>query len=374
MTFDKQESHLALVDGSRLIAESCVRAGAEAFVGYPITPASLIYTFSSRRFPMVLPAPDEISSLQWMAGLSAAGRLPVTATSFPGLALMIESINMAFMMELPMLIILVQRLGPALGTATTGAQGDLSMVYGLVSGGHALPVFCPSSINDCWRLPPIALQTAVDLRTPVVLLTSKEMVLTEHSFDLGELEQINPVQRKFYAESSPYQPYAARDDLAPAFLPVGDSQHQVRFTASTHNASGILRHSGDSEALANTRRLEEKTRASVPVLYELDEQDGAETLLMAYGVTSLAAREAAATLRAQGVPVSLCAPRTLLPLPPVYYEIIERYPRIVVAEENVQAQLARLLFGQQLPHKVRAVTGIGQMISPAQIIREVKNQ
>jgi 2-oxoglutarate ferredoxin oxidoreductase subunit alpha len=248
------------------------------------------------------------------------------------------------------------------------------MVYGLVSGGYALPVFCPSCLKDCWRLPPRALQTAVDLRTPVVLFTTKEMVLTEHSLDLGELEHISPVQREFYAGPPPYQPYAAGDDLAPDFLPVGDRQHQVRFTASTHNAKGILRHSGDSEALGNTLRLGEKIKAGAPVLYELDEQDGAETLLMAYGVTSLAAREATATLRAQGIPVSLLVPRTLLPLPPVYYEIIERYPRIVVAEENVQAQLARLLFGQQLPYKVRAVTGIAQMISPAQIIKEVKNQ
>ena len=372
MTFNKQGSHLALVDGSRLIVESCVRAGADAFVGYPITPASLIYAYSSRRFPMVLPAPDEISSLQWMAGLAAAGYLPVTATSFPGFALMVESNNMAYMMELPMLIILVQRLGPSLGTATTSAQGDLFLLHGLLSGGYSLPVFCPSSMNDCWRFTSLALQTAVDLRTPVVLLTCKEMVMTERSFDLGKLEQVNPVRRTFYDGPPPYQPYAAGDDLVPAFLPVGNRQHQVRFTASTHNARGTLQHA-NSEALANTRRLPEKIKAGVPALYELDEQEGAETLLMAYGITSLAAHEAAAALRAQDIPVSLWVPHTLLPLPAVYYEIIERYPRIVAAEENVQAQLACLLFGQRLPQKVHTVTGLGHMISPDQIIQKVKN-
>lgn len=370
---DKQRSHLALVDGSRLIAESCVRAGADAFVGYPITPASLIYVYSSRRFRMFLPAPDEISSIQWMAGLAAAGHLPVTATSFPGFALMVESINMAYMMELPMLIILVQRLGPSLGTATAGAQGDLFLLHGLLSGGYSLPVFCPPSMNDCWRFPPIALQTAVDLRTPVVLLTSKEMVMTERSFDLGKLEQVHPIQRMFYAGPDAYQPYAAGNGLVPPFLPVGNCQHQVRFTASSHNARGTLQYA-DGEALANTRRLPEKIKAGVPTLYELDEQDGAETLLMTYGITSLAAREAVTALRAQGIRVSLWVAQTLLPLPDVYYEIIERYRRIIAAEENMQAQLARLLFGQRLPQKIQAVTSLGQMISPDQIIQMVKNQ
>ncbi|HEY77225.1 MAG TPA: hypothetical protein G4O00_13800, partial [Thermoflexia bacterium] len=65
-----ETKRLVLTDGSRLIAESCVRAGADVYVGYPITPASLIYAYAARRFPAILPAPDEITALQWMAGLS----------------------------------------------------------------------------------------------------------------------------------------------------------------------------------------------------------------------------------------------------------------------------------------------------------------
>lgn len=366
----KSTSRLALVDGSRLIAESCVRAGADVYVGYPITPASLIYTYSSRRFPAVLPAPDEITALQWMAGLAAAGHLPVTATSFPGFALMVESINMAYMMELPLLIVLVQRLGPSTGTATAGAQGNLLLLRGLISGGYPLPVFGVADMDDCWRLTSVALRTAVDLRTPVVLLTSKEMVMTERSFDLARLEEVQPIQRQFYDGPAPYRPYAAGDDRAPSFLPVGDGRRQVRLTASTHDTQGLLRHSTD-EALANTRRLPEKVEAGTPVLYHLDEQEEAETLVLTYGITAGAAHEAVASLRARGVPVSLLVARTLLPVPAVYYEILDRYPRVVVAEENLRGQLARLLFGQRLPQKVRVVGGIGRMIQPDQIAQEV---
>lgn len=108
-----------------------------------------------------------------MSGFSAAGRLPVTATAFPGLALMTETLNMAYMMELPMVLIVTQRLVPSTGSATTGAQGDLAFLSGIISGGYPIPIFCPASLEDCWNLANSSLQTAIKFRTPVVLLTSK---------------------------------------------------------------------------------------------------------------------------------------------------------------------------------------------------------
>jgi len=139
----------AFIDGSRLITEALVRAGADTFVGYPITPANLLYLYATKRFPTMLAAPDEITTLQWMSGFAVAGHIPVTATSYPGYALMVESIGMAAMMELPMVIVLVQRLGPATGTATCGAQGDLNVVYGTMSGGYPIPTFSISNYHDC---------------------------------------------------------------------------------------------------------------------------------------------------------------------------------------------------------------------------------
>jgi 2-oxoglutarate ferredoxin oxidoreductase subunit alpha len=372
MSVGDKRKRLVLISGSRLIAESCVRAGADVYVGYPITPASLIYAHSSRRFPAVLPAPDEITTLQWMAGLSAAGHLPVTATAFPGLALMVESINMAFMMELPMMIVLVQRMGPSTGTATAGAQGEVLLLNGLISGGYPLPVLSIASMEHCWQLPRVALQTAVDLRTPVVLLTSKEMVMTRRSFDLARLEEVEVISRTFYEGPTPYRPYAADEGLTPPFLPVGDSGHQVRLTASTHDTRGILQHSTD-EALSNTRRLREKVEAGTPVLYHVDEQEEAETLVVTYGITAGAAQEAVATLREQGEAVSLLVAQTLLPVPAIYYEVMDRYPRIVVAEENLKGQLAHLLFGHRMPENVRVVGGIGHMIRPDQIAQEARS-
>jgi len=365
------EERWTLVDGSRLITESLVKAGADCFVGYPITPASWIFQYACKGFPVALAAPDEITTLQWMSGLAAVGHLPVTSTSFPGLALMVESLNMAYMMELPMVVVLVQRLGPATGTATAGAQGDLRLVTSLISGGYPLPVFCISNFEDCWSLPPVALATAAASRTPVILLTSKEMVMTHRDTDLANLPPVHPVERTFYAGNEPYVPYACCEDSpVPPFLPVGSGAHQVRLTASTHDCRGMIQHTSP-EAMANTRRLQTKIEALTPAVYELFEQESAETLVVSYDITAEAARDAVAMLRRRGIPVSLLLPKTLWPVPSVYLEVMRRYPRVVFAEENLQGQLAHLLYGAVLPPGVRKVTAVGAMIPPEAIVAEV---
>ncbi len=273
---------MVLVDGSRLIIESLARAGADVFVGYPITPANLLYSYAIRRFPAALSAPDEITTGQWLAGFAATGLLPVTATSFPGFALMIETINMAYMMELPLLVILAQRLGPATGSATAGADGDLLLLRGAISGGHPLPVIAINSVDDCWSMPPLALAISAWLRTPVVLLTSKEIVMTQFSFEVNNLPEIKPVRRRFWGENNHYEPYAAGDDLVPDFLPVGNQYLQVRLNVSTHDRSGIIQHLAP-EAIENTVRLEKKIYLNLPqyTRYYLDEAPGAETLVVA---------------------------------------------------------------------------------------------
>ncbi len=369
-----EKASKALVDASRLIIESMARAGADAFIGYPITPANLLYHYGGRRMPLMLSAPDEITTLQWMAGLSATGSLPITATSFPGYALMIESINMAYMMELPMVIILVQRLGPATGTATCGAQGDLNVLRGSISGGHPLPVLCPSSFEDCWSLSAEAVKIAVNLRTPVVLLTSKEEVMTHKSYDINLLPEIPKITRKYYdlkceGKYKSYKP----SDMVPDFLPVSQNKHQVRFNASTHDEWGILQHSGD-KALANTQRLEDKIRNKLAdyTFYDYQEVKDATKLIVAFGITASAARDAFKELQAMGEKVSLLVPKTLLPVPTEYIEIMGKYKKVVVAEENINNQFGEILYGMIQPQNHRFIGALGKMISPQQIIKEVQ--
>ncbi|MBN2071145.1 MAG: hypothetical protein JW814_06760 [Candidatus Krumholzibacteriota bacterium] len=364
---------IVLVDGSTLIIESLARAGADVFIGYPITPANLLYQFGAIRFPIALAAPDEITTIQWMSGFAAAGRIPVTATSFPGFALMIESINMALMMELPMVIVLAQRRGPATGTATLGAQGDLLLLQGAISGGYPLPTICASDMEDCWTLPAEAVRMAVRLRSPVVLLTSKEDVMTRRSFDISSLSGINAITHELFPGDRPFESYHPKEDLVPAFLPVGNKKHQVRLTASTHDSQGILQNS-TPEALDNTKRLQAKLEKNISsyTFYELDEDDGATAIVVSYGTTSQAAREAVATMRSTGLKVSLFILKTIFPVPGSYTEILGRYGRVIVAEENLTGQMRHILFGRISRPGVSGVNAIGRMVTPDEIIEEVK--
>jgi 2-oxoglutarate ferredoxin oxidoreductase subunit alpha len=362
------------IDGSRLITESLVRAGADVFIGYPITPANLVYAYSERRFPTFFAAPDEITTLQWMSGFAITGHLPVTATSFPGYALMIESINMAYMMELPMVIVLIQRLGPATGTATCGAQGDLNVIYGTLSGGFPLPCIAVSSMHDCWDLPPKALQMAVDLRSPVVLLTSKEEVMTYKSFDMAHLAEVTPVKRLVYSGKEPYMPYAPMENLVPEFLPVSENKHQVRYTASTHDKTGIIQNT-TPDALANSTRLGKKISENLDnyLYYDYDRQEDARTLLITYGITTQAAMDAVKAYRSEGMKASLLVMKTLSPVSKKYFDICSRYDRIVIAEENLDGELRRIMFGEAENSHITGVNKIGQMIEPGEILKALEN-
>jgi 2-oxoglutarate ferredoxin oxidoreductase subunit alpha len=307
-----------------------------------------------------------------MAGFSAAGRMPVTATSFPGFALMLESINMAYMMELPMVIVLVQRLGPSTGTATCGAQGDILLVRGIISGGHPVPTICVSDFGDCWNLSASSVSIAARLRTPVILLSSKEMVMTLRSYDISRLPAISPSPRTFFDGEGQYVPYACDRSRVPAFLPVGNERHQVRFTSSTHSAGGLLDHSSD-ESMANTCRLKDKIEEDLPnfTYFDLDEMEGSGTLIFSYGISSTAAREAVRLLRARGNTVSLLIAKTLFPVPPEYHEILNRYDRVIIAEENLDGQYCEVLFGGKRPEGVSTVGSIGKMVTPRMLVEEV---
>ena len=365
------ENHV-LINGSRLIIESLARAGADVFIGYPITPSNYLYFYSAERMPETFHAPDEITVLQWMAGFSAAGKIPVTATSFPGLALMIESINMAFMMELPMVIVLAQRLGPSTGTATCGAQGDILLLRGMISGGYQVPVLCISDFNDCWTLSDEALKLSVRLRTPVVLLTSKEIAMTNRSFNVSSLPKIEKITREFYSSSEKYVPYRPEKNSVPSFLPVGSREHQVRITSSTHDAEGLLQHS-TKEALENTKRLSDKIILNIKdfSFYAADLEEDAETIIFTYGISSVIAREAVKILRKNNEKVSLLIAKTLFPVSNEYFEILSDYKKIVFVEENLNGDYAQVLFGAQIPKNIVKINSIGKMVSVDQIINGV---
>lgn len=363
-----------LIDASKIMTEALVQSGADVFIGYPITPSNLFYANAKQRFPEFLAGPDEISVLQWMSGFSAAGKLPVTATAFPGLALMTESLNMAYMMELPMVLVIVQRLGPSTGSATTGAQGDLKFLDGVISGGLPLPILSPSDFTDAWNLSNEAVRMAIKFRTPVIVLTSKEMVMTQKSFDISKLPELEKVDRTPKSFEPPYQPYKAGEDKVPTFYPLGNEEYRVRFNSSTHDNEGLIR-KGTPESLGNTIRLKEKLESRIEefTFYEHNKEEEAKHLIVSWGISADASRDALGHLRSKGEKVSLLIVKTLNPVPPQIYEIIDTYEKVTFAEENLSGLYKELLFGKRKDAKINAATKFGSMLAPSEI-ENVVNQ
>src|SRR3989338_9233208 len=182
-----------------MVGEGALRAGCRFFSGYPITPASEIYREMTlqlqARGEVAVGAPDEISALCYCIGASQRGVKSMTATSGPGWALMIEAFQYALMTETPVVVAIVQRLGPSTGGATQGAQGDIWLSEFCTSGGYTIPILSPSTPQECYELTIKAFAWAEMLRTPVIVLSDKEVGMTNECVDFAKLSSPLLVER-----------------------------------------------------------------------------------------------------------------------------------------------------------------------------------
>ncbi len=379
MAMIEAQGTLALRTGNQMIAEGAVRSGCRFFAGYPITPASGIYhtmiDLLQKQGDVAISSPDEISALAYCVGASMRGFKAMTATSGPGWALMIETVQYAIMTETPVVIALVQRLGPSTGGATQGGQGDILLTEFCTSGGYTIPVLSPSTPMECYELSMLAFSWAELLRTPVVLLTDKEVGMTLESVNYEHLTHLHSFERlRVLNEPAGRREFRTYDferlsDI-PRFTEVGGSR-KVTMTGSAHNKAGELK-KNDSETLALLLHLEEKIskRRDGLALVKSDLQPGADTLVISYGITARAAKEAVLLARRAGKKVSMLNILTLFPLPERQIRrAAERVAHVVVAEENMSGQyrsvIAQLLEGK----KLSGVNKIGSMITPAEIVK-----
>ena len=366
-------AEVRLRSGNQMVVEGALRAGCRFFSGYPITPASEIYREMTQRLQgrgdVAVGAPDEISALCYCIGASQRGVKAMTATSGPGWALMIEAFQYALMAETPVVVVVVQRLGPSTGGATQSAQGDVLLAECAVSGGYTVPVFAPSTPAECFALTVHAFNWSEALRTPVVLLSDKEVAMTYEAVDLGALPDV-PVWTRRPASGDGYRAVAfTTPDEVPPFAPLGGPR-KVTLTGSAHNKDGWLR-KNDPETLDVLRQLEAKGAARAAELALLTEalDAGAGTVVVSYGVTARAAREAVRAARAAGRRVSFVGLLTLFPVPAAALRAaVGGARRVVVAEENLGGLYRRVLAGALPGVELSSVNKLGGMIRPAEIL------
>ena len=361
-----------------MLAEGALAAGCRFFAGYPITPASEVYEVMMRELPplggLALSAPDEISSFCYCVGASLRGLKAMTATSGPGWALMIETAQYALMTETPVVVALVQRLGPSTGGATQGAQGDICLAELSTSGGYTIPVFSPSNAAECFELAVHAFNWAERLRTPVLVLSDKEVGMTSELVDDEALEIPGLVNRQMATAEPGYAPYAAQQpEYVPAFAPVG-GEIKVTATGSAHDTEGRLR-KNSPQVLEVLERLQRKieTHAEEMAMIKPDLDPDARCLLISYGVTARAARQAVGKLRTEGLHISFVQIQSLFPIPRKWLGGAAAGMEVVfVAEENLTGQYRTALTPYLSGKRIHGINRIGKMISPGEIVRAVE--
>jgi 2-oxoglutarate ferredoxin oxidoreductase subunit alpha len=361
-----------------MLAEGALAAGCRFFAGYPITPASEIYEVMMRELParggLALSAPDEISSLCYCVGASLRGLKAMTATSGPGWALMIETVQYALMTETPVVVALVQRLGPSTGGATQGAQGDVWLAEFSTSGGYTLPVFSPSTAAECFELAIHAFNWSERLRTPVVLLSDKEVGMTSEVVDDDALQIPSLITRRGVAAAADYAPYAFDEpDGVPAFAAVG-GEIKVTATGSAHDQRGRLR-KNSPEVIDVLLHLQRKIDAHSEemALVRPDLDPGARCLLISYGVTARATRQAVNKLRSEGSRISFLHVHSLFPIPRQWLDqATTGVEAVLVAEENLTGQYRAALAPCLSGKRICGINKIGSLISPQEITRAVR--
>jgi 2-oxoglutarate ferredoxin oxidoreductase subunit alpha len=330
-----------------LIAAS-VQSGLQlVFASYPITPASeLLHELARHRRAGVrtIQAEDEIAAAGMALGAAFGGALGVTATSGPGMDLKAETVGLAVMLELPMLIIDVQRAGPSTGMPTKTEQSDLLMsLYGR-HGESPVPIVCAVTPAECFDATLEAARIAIQHRTPVILLSDLFLANSSEPWLLPDVEALPRIDPRFATSNGDgtFEPYA-RDaqGVRPWALPgTPGLQHRIGGIEKSQPSGGISYDPRNHQQMTDQRR-ERIAAIEVPPLV-LDADPDAELLVLGWGSSYGTLRAAVRRLRDGGWPIAHAHFHHLNPLPANTAEVIARFPRVLVAEMN-DGQLVRVL-------------------------------
>jgi 2-oxoglutarate ferredoxin oxidoreductase subunit alpha len=363
------------LDGNTAIARGALDAGCDFFAGYPITPATPILLTMMRDLPhrggIAIQGEDEIASLGFCIGAAMSGRRAFTATSGPGISLYSENIGLAIMGEVPLVIVDVQRMGPATGGATTAAQGDVQFIRWCTSGGFPVIALCPATVADGYTLTMRAFDLAERFRCPVFVLTDKEVASTMDTVDTEALTPYPVRERATAPVECTFEPcdYPSPDQNV-AMSPFG-GPHLLRFTTSTHDEHGYL-----TKDPAKVGRLNQHLMAKILehsddiALVREQGNPEADVLLVSYGITARAMDEVVRRASASGQAVSALTLLSLWPLPEAALRRAMRGKRRVVVAELNDGQLRREVERLSGCEVVGVHRLDGELITPDQILEE----
>ena len=343
------------------------KAGLKLYLGsYPITPATdVLHELSKHKSlgVMTVQCEDEISGCASAVGASFAGALAVTSTSGPGICLKSEAMNLAVIMELPLVVLDVQRGGPATGLPTKSEQTDLLQVLFGRNGESPMPVLAATSPTDCFECAYMASKIALEHMTPVVLLTDAFVANGSAAWKLPKLADypaiVPPyVRPEMQGSWTPYQ----RDEKPGSrywAIPGTEGFTHILGGLEKDNKTGAISTDPENHDLMTRLRAEKIAKIEVPDVEVEGDKDDAELLIVGFGGTYGHLHAAMDELRATGKKAALAHFKFINPLPKNTAEVMKRYKKVVVAEQNMGqfAGYLRMKVDGFVPYQFNQVKG-----------------
>jgi 2-oxoglutarate ferredoxin oxidoreductase subunit alpha len=332
------------MQGNVACAEGAIAAGCSFMAGYPITPATEIAERLARRLPQVggvfVQMEDEISSIASVIGASWTGRKAMTATSGPGISLMLENIGFGVGSETPCVVVNVQRGAPTTGIPSVEMQGDVVQPKRGSHGEYEIIALAPSSPQEMFDYTVKAFNLAERFRTPVFLLSDAFVGHMREEVVIPRPDEVEIIDRSipgdgFDAET---HPGFLDEDVAP--MPLFGRGFHTHVTSSCHDEYG-RRNVTDARALDNfVRKLRNKVLKHQHEIVEVDETEAdGDVLLVAYGSVHRCAEAATHLARERGWSVGNCRLITLWPFPEEELRRLSQGRRAVVVMENNMGQM-----------------------------------
>jgi len=328
------------LDGDYACGEGAMAAGCRFVAGYPITPSTEVVERISRRFPMMggtfIQMEDELASMAAVTGGAWTGTKCMTVTSGPGFSLMMENIGLAAMMETPCVVVNVQRGGPSTGLPTMVGQGDMMQARWGSHGDYELIALSPQSPQEAFDLTIVAFNLAETWRVPVMFMMDECVGHMTEKVVIPPPDEIDIVPRVL-SDKVPgdYLPYEVNGRPVPEFVRVGDG-YRFHTTGLTHDERGYPVMSVECQE-DSVHRIINKIRLNANDIVRYDEEnvDGADVVVVAYGITARVTRMAIEMARAEGIKVGFLRLIVVWPFPEERIrEIASQTSAFVVPEIN----------------------------------------
>ncbi len=328
------------LDGDYACGEGAMAAGCRFVAGYPITPSTEVVERIARRFPTLggtfIQMEDELASMAAVIGASWTGTKSMTVTSGPGFSLMMENIGLAVMMETPCVVVNVQRGGPSTGLPTMVGQADMMQARWGSHGDYEVIALSPQSPQEAFDLMIDAFNLSERYRVPALFMMDECVGHMTEKVVIPAADDIDVVPRRVTARSpDEFQPYMLNGELVPEFARAGDG-YRFHTTGLTHDERGYPVMSAEAQEVS-VRRLVEKIRANAGDIVRFEEldTDGADVVVVSYGITARVARAAMDMARAQGVKVGSLRLVVVWPFPEQRIrELAKQVRGLVVPEIN----------------------------------------